>query len=212
MNIEKLKEHKVLIYRNVFNRENPIESDFFQFLTEVKEIYRDKLQIGFVELEEVLTEIKQEENKWNRNNLKRDNLAAVDFSLAGILCIDLDHIRGYEETKKSTIVEKLKTLKTVLAIRETVSGNLCVFFKYDCAVKDFPYLYYKIYLELTILLSTNIDFLPEIGRLRYLTPDEVLYVNADSETLTEVLRVENLPYIQTTVSKNEARKRVFGSK
>jgi hypothetical protein len=94
---------------------------------------------------------------------------------------------------------------------DSVSGNVVAYFKYECYTKEFPFLYYRIYLELTLLLSVNIDFLPEIGRLRYVSIGEIHHYNENSETLTEILEVDELPYINTSVKKDKARRVIFGS-
>lgn len=198
--------NKITVYENVFKRGNLLESAFHVYLE--NPIY---FFLHFNKDTSILEEIKNTQDKEKRNILKRENLPAMDLSLSNILCIDLDNIRG-DEYKMNTIVSKLSNLPTCLCVRKTASNNLCAFFKYNCSVADYPYLYYKLYLELTILLSTNIDFLPEIGRLRYVTLDEVLYLNKDSQVVTDILRVESLPYINTSTPKDKARRVVFGSK
>jgi len=112
---------------------------------------------------------------------------------------------------KLKIIQKLSKLDTAFCVMESVSGNIVVYFKYECYTKEFPFLYYKIYLELTLLLSVNIEFLPEIGRLRYVSTGEIYLYNENSDTLTEILEVDELPYINTSVKKDKARKVIFGS-
>lgn len=198
--------NKIIVYENVFNRDKPLESAFHVYLEHPIYFF-----LHFNKDTSILEEIKNAEDKEYRNSLKRNNLPAMDLSMSNILCIDLDNVRG-DDFKMNSVVSKLSKLPTCLCVRKTASNNLCAFFKYSCSTEDYPYLYYKLYLELTILLSTNIDFLPEIGRLRYVTLDEVLYLNKDSETIYDILKVESLPYINTQINKDKARKTIFGSK
>lgn len=199
-------KNKIIVYENVFNRDKPLESTFGVYLTQPETFFTHfNKEVGMLE------EIKNTKDKELRNSLKRNNLPAMDLSMSNILCIDLDNVRG-DDFKMNNIVNKLSQLKSCLCVRKTASNNLCAFFKYNCSIEDYPYLYYKLYLELTILLSTNIDFLPEIGRLRYVTLDEVLYLNENSEVIYDILKVESLPYINTQINKDKARKTIFGSR
>jgi hypothetical protein len=97
-------------------------------------------------------------------------------------------------------------------VKESVSGNLVAFFQYDCSVMNYPYLYYKLYLELTLLLGVTIDYLPEIGRLRYVGGPGCLYKNEDARIVTELLKVNTLPKIQTSITPAQARNIKYGSR
>ncbi len=199
-------DHKIIIYKNVFSRKESQEVDFQTFIGNTKEVLR------LTEKENVFSQILDIKDKTDRNQFKRDNLPCGDLSQSGLLSIDIDGINGKDmKWKKETIIKKLLVLDTVFCLMDSVSGNLVVFFKYECSVKDFPYLYYKIYLELTLLCNTTIDFLPEIGRLRYLSNGKIHLYNKDAKSLFEVMDVPQLPYINTTVKVAGARKIVYGS-
>jgi hypothetical protein len=202
-----VSERPVIVYRNVFKREEVVQTDFNTFIKNPQSIF-NSFEIDNFEQE--LENIKNIQVKDERNNAKRNFIPAVDLSQSGVLSIDIDNI-SKDELLKTKIIEKLKKLNSVYCLMESVSGNLVVFFKYECYTNQFPFLYYKIYLELTLLLSVNIDFLPEIGRLRYVSLGEVYIFNENSEVLDELLEVETLPYINTQVGKEKARKTVYGS-
>jgi len=203
----KVIERPVIAYRNVFNRNDNKQFSFEQFIKSPEEIF---LAFNQDEFKKELESIKSIVDKEERNIAKRNYIPAVDLSQSGILSIDIDGIFDNLELKLK-IIQKLKNLKSVLCVMDSVSGNIVVYFKYECYAKEFPFLYYKIYLELTLLLSVNIDFLPEIGRLRYVSTGEIHYYNEDSELLTEILEVDELPYINTSVKKDKARRVIFGS-
>lgn len=202
------KDETIIVYKAVNKREDPIEMTFEDFLENPKKIYK-VLRLPDDFSEQVLS-IKDIKSKSIRNEKKREMLPAVDLSQTGILSIDIDGIAGNTHTILG-IVSKLKNLKTCMAIQESVSGNLVAFFKYECSVAEYKFLYYKIYLELTLLLSVSIDFLPEIGRLRYVSNGELYHLNYESETLTEILDVDEVPYINTKMDKPDARRVVYGS-
>ncbi len=198
---------KIIAYRNVLERNNTAEFSFTD-LIENPEVIFHAFKIN--DFEEELSKIKNIENKEERNQVKRNLLPAVDLSMSGVLSIDIDNLTDKPHVKQKCI-EKLSKLDTCFVLMESVSGNLVAFFKYECTTVEFPFLYYKIYLELTLLLSVSIDFLPEIGRLRYVSNGQIYHYNENSEELTETIDVEDLPYIKTSVTKDRARKVVFGS-
>lgn len=197
----------VIAYRNVFKREDARQFSFEDFIKSPSYIFEEFEVENF---KEELENIKNIQVKEERNNAKRNFIPAVDLSQSGILSIDIDGIHKNELVKEK-LIEKLKKLNSVHVLMESVSGNLVVFFKYECTTKDFPFLYYKIYLELTLILSVNIDFLPEIGRLRYVSMGDIYVFNENSEVLTDILEVETLPYINTQVGKDKARRTIYGS-
>jgi hypothetical protein len=198
---------KIIAYRNVFNRNDNAEFDFIDLIKNQYLIF-NAFKIDDFETE--LQNIKAISDKEERSVAKRNYIPAVDLSMSGVLSIDIDNIFKNEELK-SKIIQKLSKLHSCFAVMESVSGNVVAFFKYECSTVEFPFLYYKIYLELTLLLSVNIDFLPEIGRLRYVSIGELYHFNENSDVLDEIMDVETLPYINTVVSKDKARKTVFGS-
>ena len=202
------QESQILVYRTVFNRKDVRYFSFEDFILRPNMIFES---FGIDNYVQEADRIKNISDKEVRNEAKRVFFPAVDLSNSGVLSIDIDGINSDKNLKES-IIKSLKKLPCTYAVTESVSGNIVAFFKYDCAVKDFPFLYYKLYLELTLLLSVNIDFLPEIGRLRYLSLGEVYLLNPEAEVLTQVLRVERLPYINTQIGKDKARKIVYGSK
>ncbi len=201
-------EQTIYAYENVFNRENPKEVTLRDFIMNPEFIY---MEFDKEDYEGELYKIKQIENKQERNNYKRNYLPAVDISPASVLSIDIDGIFD-KPTIKQSVIDKLKKLPETLAIKESVSGNIVAFFRYECQSNQFKFLYYKIYLELILKLSVNIDFLPEIGRLRYVSTGETYYLNENSEVLTEIIEVDELPYITTVVKKDKARGLVYGSR
>lgn len=198
---------KIIAYRNVFNRNDNAEFDFLDLLKNQYLIF-NAFKIDDFETE--LEKIKSISDKEERNVAKRNYIPAVDLSMSGVLSIDIDNIFNNQELK-AKVIQKLSKLNSCFAVMESISGNVVAFFKYECSTVEFPFLYYKIYLELTLLLSVNIDFLPEIGRLRYVSIGELYHFNENSDVLYEVMDVETLPYINTVVKKDKARTLVFGS-
>lgn len=195
----------IIVYKNVFDRDTIFESTFETYLKNPSEIF-----YALGNNLESLETIRNEADKYRRNDLKRTNLPAMDLSMSGVFAIDIDGISNNPELKKK-IVDKLSNLPTTYVVKESVSGNIVAFFKYDCAVAKYPFLYYKMYLELTILLSVNIDFLPEIGRLRYVDTNPVIYINESSDVVVDFLEVDELPYIKTSVGRKDARRARYGS-
>lgn len=188
-----------IMYRRVFDRANPIEVSFDDVLYDEGKLFQ---MLGQNDYKSKLKYINKLKTKDIRNYHKRDYLPVVELYPAGILSIDIDNLYG-DEVKIKKIVDILSDHDYCRAIKGTPSGNLVAFFKFECEDEDlFPYLFYNIYLELTLLLSINIDFLPESRRLRYISNGHVYYTNEYSEVLTKTLIVENLPYIVTT-PKNE---------
>lgn len=204
--------NKVVIYNRVFDRKHPGLTDFETFLNRPQELMK-----GFSEktLDWVIGIIKRTKDKEYRNWLKRNNLPVVKLYPAGILSIDIDELLGDNE-KITPIVNKLSQDPYCLACKGTPSKNLVAFYKFECEDKDFPYLFYKKYLELTLELAVNIDFLPEKERLRYISNGEVYFHNKKALTLTEILKVDELPYIfkanDTTMMEDEGDEEVELSK
>lgn len=201
-------ENKIKVYRNVFSREDVLDFSFNDLIKNPEVIYNAFKLEGF---EEELLRIKSIVSKGLRNEAKRSFMPAADLSESGIFSIDIDNISDRPKVKDNCIAV-LSGRSDVLCVMETASGNLVVFFKYNCSVEDYPFLYYRAYLQLTLELSVNIDFLPEVGRLRYVSNGEVYHYNEDSDILDEILEVESLPYINTQVSKDTAREQIFGSR
>ena len=198
---------EVIAYRNVFERKDTKSFEFKDFIMSPEVIFEHfELHNAGEELER----IKNIAIKSERNEAKRTFIPAVDLSASGILSIDIDNISD-DEVKREKIIERLSKLDTCHVLMDSVSGNLVAFFKYECSTREFPFLYYKIYLELTLLLSINIDFLPEIGRLRYVSNGVIHHYNEESEELTEIMDCEVLPYINTQVGKDKARRTIYGS-
>lgn len=196
---------KITIYKSVFDRDTPFESDFNTYLNNPEEIFeqaeKDFAMVGTV---------KTIKDKYERNRFKRENFPAMELSQSGLLAVDIDNI-SENKPLYNQIIKRLSTLDSCYVIKDSISGNLVAFFKYDCAVKNYKFLYYKLFLELTILLGVNIDFLPEIGRLRYIGNAGCIYFNEDSEILTEILDVGVLPRIKTSITPKDARGVKYGS-
>lgn len=201
-------ENTIYGYESVFNRDSAKEFEFLDFLNN-PEIIFEAFDKGDFETE--LKSIKNIADKQERNNAKRDYLPAVDISNANILSIDIDGI-FHDEVKKAKVIELLKKTDSTYAIKESVSGNIVAFFKYKCESDKYKFLYYKLYLQLVLKLSISIDFLPEIGRLRYVSIGETYYLNEDSEVITDFLEVDELPYINTVVKQDNARRVIYGSR
>lgn len=198
---------KIIVYKNVFDRENPFEAEFNAHYLSSPQFIFDHFGQDFEKVEKVKTIA----DKQQRNDFKRANLPAMGLSQSGLLAIDIDGI-SENRTLFSSLLRKLIALDYCYCVKESVSGNLVAFFKYDCSVEDYPYLYYKLYLELTLLLGVNIDFLPEIGRLRYVGLAGFYSLNENSEVLTQTLKVGTLPSIKTSLTPRAARSIKYGSR
>jgi len=192
-----MEERKVTIFRRVFDRKTTADTTFEAYAFHPEEILT---HFGDENPKLTFDEIKLTVDKQERNRIKKDKLPAMTLEGTNLLCIDIDGIPN--EIVFSSIVLILSHHTCCYMAKRSVSGNICAFFKYDCSPEDYQYLYYKLYLELTLLLGVNIDFLPEIGRLRYLSEAGSLYYNEDSDTLTEILKTERLPYIETSPGKH----------
>jgi len=197
---------KIIVYKNVFDRESFLESDFSTYLNNPKSIFD-----FFGQVFETALEVPKIEDKIQRNDFKRLYLPAMDLSQSGLLAIDIDGISNNTILLES-VRAKLVNLEYCYCVKKSVSGNLVAFFKYSCSVEDYPYLYYKLYLELTLLLGINIDFLPEIGRLRYIGSSGFEMLNENSRVITETLKVGTLPHIRTSMPVHKARSIKYGSR
>ena len=194
------------VFETVFNRDN-----FWEFTADEFLVHPELVAEHFeIKLEDIKS-ISEEKDKPLRNQLKRDILPAANFYEDSIFTIDIDNIYN-DQVKKTKIVNKLKKLDDCFAVKESVSGGLSAFFKFECTPAEFPFVYYKKYLELTLLLAVNIDFIPDIGRLRYLSLGEVFHYNPNSEVLTEMIEVDVLPVINANVSVEEGRRVIYGSR
>jgi len=200
-------QRKIIAYSSVYERKETKEFEFIDLIKNQSTIFES---FGIYNYVYELDRIKTISDKEERNQAKRSYIPAVDLSMSGVLSIDIDGIFNNQDLK-SKIIKKLSNLNSCFAAMESVSGNVVAFFKYECTTVEFPFLYYKIYLELTLLLSVNIDFLPEIGRLRYVSIGELFHYNEHSEVLDEVMECETLPYINTQVGKKKARDVRYGS-
>lgn len=194
------------VYKTVFERDEHKECSIHDFLK-----YPAMVAEWFdLDIEEIKS-IPEIEDKSERNQKKRDILPAANFADDGVFTIDIDNIYK-NSNKKANIVEKLSALDDCLAVKESISGGLSAFFKFDCTVAEFPYVYYKKYLELTLLCSVNIDFLPDVGRLRYLSTGQLYHYNENSEVLTEAIDIDVLPVINANVTQEEGRRIIYGSR
>ena len=198
---------KVTAYKNVFNRDCSLQTTFSEFATNPASIFK----YFNVDMADVLGRIKSTANKDIRTELKRTLLPAVKLSNSGLLSIDIDNIHDLPDIK-ALVVRKLSENSFCHMVKESVSGNIVAFFKYECNKEDYKFLYYRLYLELALSLGVNIDFLPDVERLRYLSNPEYLYLNENSNTLTEMLKVDVLPQIKTVIPKDRARRIRYGSR
>lgn len=194
------------VFETVFDRDNVYEVSFKDFLYNT-----DTILEYFNTPKEIFSDIRSFTAKKDRNECKREHLPAGCTTDDSILSIDIDSIRG-DEYKIKEIYNKLKGDDDLLAIQKTVSNGLVLYYRFNCSFEEYPFLYYKKYLELTLRLSVNIDFLPDFTRLRYVSDGEVLHYNEFADTLTEILDVGFLPSINTVVDKENARRTVYGSR
>ncbi len=204
----------IKIYKNVFDRKDPkdysINEFFFQPSKILKYFSRNILTSEPLFLARKITEIELESIKEVRNETKRTFLPAADFSNTVLFSIDIDNVSHNFQLKKK-LVDKLSALPSTFVVQESVSKNLVAFFKWNGRASDYPLIYYKHYLEMTLLLGVQIDYLPELNRLRYVSINEPLYFNVDSDPVIEKLEgLETPPYI-TSVTAREARKLKYKS-
>lgn len=190
-----MEELEIKLYAAVYKRDVSKMIPLKDFLFQPESVYYafDKLDAP-----EKLESISQIEDKIDRNQAKRDYMMAVDLSPAKVLAIDIDNIAQISGCVEF-VVEKLSALPSCFAIKKSISGNVFALFRWDCDEGMFQFLYYQLWLELTMLLKLNIDFLPELGRLRYVSLGEPLYYNADAVVLSEYIELDSLPYINTAV-------------
>ena len=197
----------MITYKNVFNRENFKEITSDKFFTDPESILKG---FGIEQPKELAKMIKNTADKVLRNDLKRELLPAANISTAGLLSIDIDGIStDFYLIKK--ITEKLISDGRALAVQESVSGNLVAYFKFDCSVADYPYLYYKLWLEFTLLLGVSIDFLPDLQRLRYISLGDLYHYDDGAPVITEILKIERLPSINTNITVRDARGIIYRS-
>ena len=200
-----MKNRSIKIYKSVYDRSSFIECKVPDFVDN-DHIFKS---LG-VNKQKVLDIIQNETDKPTRNTLKRDLLPAVNFEDSGLFSIDIDGI-SHDKYKVRLLTTKLSSLDFTFMVCKSVSGNLVAFFKYECEPEEFKFLYYKTYLELTLILNTAIDFLPEVNRLRYLCDGGYEYFNNESKVLTELMDVDVVPYIKTSVTPEGARSTVYSS-
>ena len=180
------------MYHRVYKRNHTTKVDFKDFILDPRKLM---IKSGTMNPDQVFENIKRISDKEERNLKKRNTLPAVDLSPDNILTIDIDGISDNPELIQ-TVVDRLKQIDSCFACMESVSGNVVAFFKYEVNKEDYKYLYYKIYLELTLVLGIDIDFLPELNRLRYISDGKVFFYREDSKVLTEILKIDKLPYMR----------------
>lgn len=195
-------EKNIQVFNTVFDRKVPTLVSLHELLFQPEEIYK---QCNVENYEHMFADIERERDKKLRNDLKREYLLAADVSGAYVLCVDIDDINDRPE-KFEYVLDKLKNMDECLCVKKSVSGNIVAYFRWETTEELFPYVYYKLWLMLTMALSINIDFLPELNRLRYVSLGLPLWYNPDASVLTEPLIVQNLPYISVN-----AKKEVFSS-
>lgn len=176
----------VKLLKNVYTRTPVHECSLDSFIFHPDVIYD---YFGIKKHAEELYKISKIKDKEQRNQAKRNFMPAVDLSETGILSIDLDNLADNKRRRRK-VITILKKFKHTFAVMESASGNLVALFKYDCEKQDFKKLYNRVYLELQIKLEVDIDYLPEIGRLRYVSCGEVFYFNEYSKPLTQLYHGE----------------------
>lgn len=180
------------MYHRVYKRNHTTKVDFKDFILDPRKLM---IKSGAINPDQIFENIKRVSDKERRNLRKKNTLPAVDLSPDNILTIDIDGISNDPELIQ-TVVDKLEQIDSCFACMESVSGNVVAFFKYEVTKEDYKYLYYKIYLELTLTLGIDIDFLPELNRLRYISDGKVFFYREDSKVLTEILKIDKLPYMR----------------
>lgn len=200
---------KIKVYRTVFDRSLFKEFNFIDLLENPAKIAK-AYGIEPLEYEQYCLGIKEISDKEERNLAKRNFFPACDISPSGFLSIDIDNISD-QKTLKGDILKKLSDLKECFAVQESASGNLVAFFKFKCEEQDFKYVYNKIYLELSMFLKTEIDYLPEIGRLRYVSNGKLLYKNTRSRVLKEKINVEIEPKAKRAVRSKIGKRLIYKS-
>jgi len=208
-------DSNLILYKNVFDRNEAKEITFGDFINNPENCLNeyDSSRVS------IWDEIQNEKSKAIRNELKRNNLPAASFTQTNILSIDIDGIQDSPEIVERCI-DRLCDPSSfyymdgetqVLAVQSSVSGNIVAYFKYDCSPEDYSKLYYLIYLKITMLLGVNVDFLPDVGRLRYLSNGKVHYLNEDALPVTDMFEGDELPKIYATEKPKNARKIIYKS-
>lgn len=158
--------------------------------------------------ESLLTSIRTLKDKEAKNVIKRSLLPAASLENTDILSIDIDNL---EERSKLELINKISKWEYTWKLAESVGGNLVIYIKWDRNLKKFfDKLYYHIWLELTMLLTTPIDFLPELDRLRYVSKGQIYFENDDSKVWDTFINISSVPYIAT--SKKGKERANFGSR
>ena len=195
---------QVICYERVNRRENKKEVSIETFFENPREIFSLWGEPS-VSVDAVFRLLKEQTEKQYRNDLKREYLPAVSLDQVKIMSIDIDGLEDSPEAKQS-IIGQLKNDESIYCLQESASGNLVIFYKFDCSTEDYQYLYYKKYLELTLRLEIEIDYLPEINRLRYVSLGEKYIYNKDAKPLTELLKVNRMLTPKKEVKEKEPAK------
>tara|TARA_R100000656_G_scaffold122935_1_gene98959 strand:- start:494 stop:1153 length:660 start_codon:yes stop_codon:yes gene_type:complete len=189
----------ITVYRRAWDRKSVelFTMDTFLFKPEViAEKFGDR------NINVTIGHIKRTKDKEYRNFKKRDELPIAELFDAGYLAIDIDDLYG-DQKEIDRLVKLFEADPNCYAVKGTPSGNLVAFYKFDCSEEDFPKLYYKLYLELTLKLSCNIDYLPDARRLRYLSNGEIYHYNEQSGIVTEMMEMDEVPIIKKVKPKTE---------
>jgi len=195
---------EINVYKAVFLRKESAQVPIDLFFEEPVKLFQMwNRELTEEEIMKIYDEIKEAsgDHKY-KSDLKRNLLPAVDLSPANMMSIDIDNISDKPEVKQKIINELLLDNK-VYCLQESASGNLVVYYRFECAVDDYQYLYYKKYLELTLKLEVAIDYLPEVNRLRYVSLGQKFIYNKDAEPLTELLIVDKFITPSVTIINNE---------
>lgn len=194
---------EVILYKAVFLRKENTKISVDLFFEEPFKLFQTwDSTLTEKAIENIYQEIKEAySDKKYKSDLKRNLLPVADLSPANILSIDIDNVADKPEIKQK-IISILKQDDKVYCLQESASGNLVVYYKFECDTDNYQYLYYKKYLELTLKLEIAIDYLPEMDRLRYVSIGEKFIYNKDVEPLTELLVVDK--FITPSVSTEDA--------
>lgn len=179
----------ITCYRTVYDRHSPIEVYTYAYFNNPICIYTLWNEYTVQQAISMLDELKTITDKEYRNKVKRQLLPVATFFDAGFMTFDIDNINNHPSVKED-LIKTIKQDKQVYCLQESVSGNLVIYYKFDCEKRMFKYAYYKKYLELTLNLGVSIDYLPEPDRNRYISNGEVYLLNVDAEPIKEVLIVD----------------------
>lgn len=175
----------IRVFKSVFDRDNYQDCELEDFILDKKNknrIFKQFMSSNAACVHQVIID---EKDKKIRNELKRLLLPAAQLNVQtlGIICLDIDNCS--DEEARLQIVEKLKnsTFKEyILAIKESVSGNLVVLFQIDGNYNP-QKAYNWVFLQAANELGVTIDYIPDTYQLRYFAYGEVYLYEPEATLL-----------------------------